>query len=300
MAQANANLAVAGGESIKTRPLGPTLGMEVLGVDLARPQPGALDAVKALWARHPVLVFRGQRLSEDEQIAFTRHFGELAVYQEADKRSTRNPEVLRIGNVEEDGSMRRADGPVVRFYQALTGLWHTDGSYKTVPSYASVLHAIEVPPAGGQTCWANTEAAYRAMPEEMRQRIAGKHMVHNLEFTRWFLDGLPPRSEEDRRALPPVCHPVVRRHDDGRTSLYISANVAYYVGGMPHEDGKRLHAELLAWATRPEFVYCHDWRVGDVVMWDNRFTLHRVLPFDAANHRRLMQRTELVGSEIPV
>jgi alpha-ketoglutarate-dependent taurine dioxygenase len=297
----NANTrSAAPDKMLETRPLSANLGVEVVGLDLSQSL-GAetLDAIKRLWRRHLILLFRGQRLSEESQIAFTRNFGDLAVFTEADKRSTRNPEIVRIGNVDEDGAKRTVDNHISRYYAILTGLWHTDGSYKTVPSYASALHAIEVPPSGAQTCRANTEAAYAAMPEAMRRRIEGKHMVHDLEFTRQFAEGLPPRTDADRRAVPPVCHPVVRRHPDGRKSLYISANVAYYVGGMSFEEGKKLHAELVAWATQPQFVYCHSWMPGDLVMWDNRFTLHRVTPFDGAQHRRVMQRTELVGTEIP-
>ena len=105
-------------------------------------------------------------------------------------------------------------------------------------------------------------------------------------------------SEEERRQSPPATHPIVRRHADGRKSLYISGNVAYYVGGMALDEGRRLHAYLLDWVTQPQFVYEHRWTVGDVVMWDNRPTMHRVLPYDAAQ-RRVLQRTELKGTEIP-
>jgi alpha-ketoglutarate-dependent taurine dioxygenase len=284
----------------RTRQLHPTIGLEITGIDLSRPlDDSAIGAIGALWREHLVLVFPGQSLTEDQQIAFTRNFGELDVTVEDDKKSSKHPEVLRIGNVDEHGAKLGPDHPIPMYFSALTTPWHTDGSYRPVPSFASMLHALEVTPEGGETCFANAIAAYKALPEDVKEHIAGKYMVHSYEFTRLFEERLPPLSPEERRSYPPVCHPVVRTHADGRKSLYISGNVAYYVGGMPLEDGKRLHAYLLDWVTQPRFVYTHRWTVGDVVLWDNRPTLHRVLPYDP-RHRRVLQRTELKGTEIPV
>lgn len=290
--------AVASG--LTTRKLHPNIGIEVRGVDLRQPLHAArIEELRALWRQYLVLVFPEQRLTEDQQMAFTRCFGDLDVTVEDDKKSTRNPEVLRIGNVDEDGRKLGPDHPIVMYYKALTTPWHTDGSYRAVPSFASMLHALEVVPEGGETCFANAIAAYDALPEEVKERVAGKYMVHSYEFTRHYEDRLPPLSAKERADFPPATHPVVRRHEDGRKSLYVSGNVAYYVGGMPLEEGKALHRFLLDWVTKPEFVYTHRWKVGDVVLWDNRPTLHRVLPYDP-KHRRVLQRTELKGVEIPV
>ena len=288
------------GASLQTRKLHRSIGLEITGLDLARPLSApTLQQIRELWSQHLVLVFPGQSLTEDQQIAFTRNFGELDVTVEDDKKSSRHPEVLRIANVDEAGQKLDVDHPIQRYFSTLTSLWHTDGSYRAVPSFASMLHALEVTPEGGETCFANAIAAYEALPDDVKRQVEGKHMVHSYEFTRHFEPGLPPLSADEKNAQPPVTHPIVRRHADGRRSLYISGNVAYYVGGMPFEDGKRLHATLLAWVTRPEFVYAHRWRVGDVVLWDNRPTLHRVLPYDP-RHRRVLQRTELKGTEVPM
>ena len=286
--------------TMQTRPLHPAIGLEIRGLDLARPlDPATLQQIRDLWARHLVLLFPGQSLTEDQQIAFTRNFGELdPSFVEADKRSTRNPEVLRIANVDEQGNKLAADHPIQRYFANLTTLWHTDGSYRAVPSFASMLHALEVTPAGGETCFANAIAAYEALPEDLLREVEGRHMVHSYEFTRHFEPTLPPLTREERDAQPPVTHPLVRRHADGRRSLYLSGNVAYYVGGMALEEGKRLHARLLDWVTQPRFVYEHKWTRGDVVLWDNRPTLHRVRPYDT-KYRRVLQRTELKGTEIP-
>ena len=286
------------GVGLGVRKLSPALGAEVTGVDLAEPLDDAtLSQIREIWAEHPVLVFPGQHLSEAQQVAFSRRFGELAIFIDKEKRSSGQPEILRIANVDEDGNLLDPDHPLRRYFAILTGLWHTDGSYKAIPSFGSMLHGLEVPPEGGETCYANMFRAYEAMPAEMKARIDGLHMVHNHEVTRLLAPGLEPMSEEKKAELPPVTHPLVRRHDDGRKSLYISANVAYYVGGMDLEAGKALHRELMEWAGRPEFVYCHKWRQGDLLMWDNRGLLHRVTPYDARKHRRVMQRTEIMGTE---
>jgi alpha-ketoglutarate-dependent taurine dioxygenase len=286
--------------AFEVRPLHPSLGAEVTGLDLARPLDAAtVTALKEAWARYQVLVMRGQSLSEEQQIAFSRHFGTLDVHIENDKTSHKRPEILRVANVDEDGNKLAPTDPIHRYYSVLTSVWHTDGSYRVVPSFASTLHALEIPPEGGDTCFANCRASYAALPDEMKRRLAGKHMVHSYAFTRYYAD-LPPLSAEQLEALPPVTHPVVRTHADGSKSLYLSANVARYVGGMAREDGEKLLTELLAWATKPEFVYQHKWQVGDVLMWDNRATLHKVTPWDAGNYRRALQRTELKGTEIPV
>lgn len=284
---------------IETRALHPSIGIEIRGLDLSAPLDAAtLAVVRDLWQKHLVLLFPDQSLTEEQQIAFTRNFGELDVTVEDDKKSARNPEILRIGNVDQQGERLAADHPISRYFAALTTLWHTDGSYRPIPSRGSMLHALEVTPVGGETCFANAIAAYEALPEDVKRRLEGKYMVHSYEFTRRFEPRLPPLSSREREDMPPTAHPIVRLHADGRKSLFVSGNVAYYVGGMPLEEGRRLHAFLLDWVTQPRFVYVHRWKVGDTVLWDNRPTLHRVLPYDP-HHRRVLQRTELKGTEIP-
>ena len=284
---------------IQTRPVHPEIGIEITGADLSTPLDSAtIGEIERLWRRHLVLVFPKQSLTEDRQIAFSRYFGELDITIEDDKKSSKNPEVLPIANVDEQGQKLDINHPIQHYFSTLTALWHTDGSYRAVPSFASMLHALEVTPEGGETCFANGIAAYEALPPGIKRQVEGKHMVHSYEFTRHFEPRLPPLSEEERLQSPPATHPIVRRHADGSRSLYVSGNVAYYVGGMPLDEGKRLHKYLLDWVTQPRFVYRHRWTVGDVVMWDNRPTLHRVLPYDPS-HRRVLQRTELKGTEIP-
>ena len=275
------------------------LGAEVRGVDLSQPlDADTVEQLKRIWAEHLVLVFPGQHLSEAQQVTFSRHFGELAVHVEPDKISDKVPEIFRVSNVDEHGTRIDPDSEYSRFFTVLTGLWHTDGSYKAVPSMGSTLHALEIPPEGGETWFCNMFAAYEALPDDVKEKIEGRHMVHAQDFTRVTCPGLTPLTTEQRAFVPPVTHPLVRTHGDGRRSLYVNAAVAYFVGGMPLEEGKAFHQHLMALATQPEFVYRHHWSVGDLVTWDNRGTMHRVTEYDGNKHRRAMQRTEIMGTEV--
>ena len=167
-----------------------------------------------------------------------------------------------------------------------------------MPSLGSILHGLEVPLEGGETWFCNMIRAYEALPPEIKQRIEGRHMVHAQDFTRVTCPGLTPLTQEQREQVPPVTHPLIRTLGDGRRSLFVNAAAAYFVGGMPFEDGKAFHKQLMDLATRPAHVYRHRWSLGDVVMWDNRATMHRVTPYDGNKYRRAMQRTEILGNEI--
>jgi alpha-ketoglutarate-dependent taurine dioxygenase len=284
-------------DSIIAKPLHPSIGVEVIGVDLSKPLSEIVfRQVRELWDGHQLLLFRNQSLTEEQQVAFSRRFGDLAVQTESDKRSSRNPEILRISNVDEKGMI---DRDTQRFFAILTGLWHTDGSYKPVPSHGSILHCLEAADVGGETCFANMIAAYETLPKAMKDRLTNKHMVHSYEFTRQFAPGIKPLTDAQKAELPPATHPVVRTLHDGRRTLYISANVGYYIGGMALEQGKALHTELLAWATQSRFVYEHKWRPGDLLMWQNPGTMHCIRSYDPQTPR-VMQRTEIVGHEVPV
>ena len=283
--------------SFSVEPLQP-FGAKIRGIDLAQPiDADTVDRIKAVWAEHLVLVLPGQSLSEEQQIVFTRNFGELAVHGDTDKLSTKNPNILRITNVREDGATMSLDHESVRFFTTLTAIWHTDGSYKPIPSMGSALHALEVPPEGGETWFCNMFMAYDALPAAMKARIEGLHMVHYQTFTHRLCPGLTPYTPEQEAAQPPVSHPLVRHHADGRRSLYITGTAAYFVSGMPIDEGEALHKELLALGTKDDFVYRHKWTAGDIVMWDNRPTMHRATRYDGLKYRRAMQRTEITGWE---
>jgi alpha-ketoglutarate-dependent 2,4-dichlorophenoxyacetate dioxygenase len=181
-------------------------------------------------------------------------------------------------------------------YQLANMLWHTDSSFKPVPSLCSLLSARIVPPEGGATEFASTRAAYPSLPDDLKQRIAGLTVVHDFSWSR---DQVRPGffTAEERAVYPPVRHPIVRTNPvNGRKSVFIGAH-ASYIEGWPIEQGRILLTQLLEHVTQPEFVYRHEWREGDLVIWDNRCALHRATPYDSTRYKRFMQRTTVGGED---
>lgn len=256
--------------------------------------------IEQLWLRHALLLFPRQAITDAQQIAFARRFGELEIHPAKEHRSSRHPEIYRVANVDEAGRILppASDGAK---YMSLTRLWHSDSSFREVPSNGSILHGIEVVEGAGQTLFCDLAAVYEALDEAMRRRIAGLRVVHSHENILGFVDGLKEVAAEKYDPLPPVTHPLVRRHPvTGRLSLFISPHTMEGIAGMMHDqrsraEGRALLDELTAFAIQDRFVYRHEWRKDDVIMWDNRCLMHAVMPYDATNLRRIMHRTTLVG-----
>jgi len=273
--------------------MSPAGGVEVLGADLSQPPAPALKALilRAL-REHHVVVVRDQALTKERQYALTLNFGEIE--QHVGRHSDARYDVVHsVTNLDRDGNPTDALDTRGNYF------WHTDKSYHAVPSFMTMLHAVELPPEGGDTQFANMALAYDALPAETRQCIAGLRCVHSWEASR-LASGSRPASEAEIRERPAVEHPLVRTDPDtGRKALYMGTHAAT-IAGMPDAQGKALLAELLAQATRPEFVYTHRWRPGDLVMWDNRYLLHRALAnYAMAAHRRVLHRTVVRGT-VPV
>ena len=179
-------------------------------------------------------------------------------------------------------------------YQLANMLWHSDSSFKPVPALCSLLSARIIPPEGGATEFASTRCAYPALPEDMKGRVAGAIAVHDFSWSR---DQIRPGffTAEERATYPPVRHPLVRTNPvNGRQGLFLGAH-ASHIEGMPIEDGGALLKELLDHVTQPQFRYRHEWKEGDLVVWDNRCVLHRATPYDSARYKRLLQRTTVSG-----
>ncbi len=274
----------------------PLLGTEVLDVDLARDfSDEEIRELHALWMEHPLLVFPRQAISDAEQIAFARRFGELEIHPAKEHRSSKHPEIYRVANVDEAGKLLppASDGAK---YMSLTRLWHSDSSFREVPSNGSILHGIEVVKGAGLTLFCNLAAVYAALDESMKRRIAGLRVVHSHEHILSFVDGLKQVAGGKYEELPPVTHPLVRRHPvTGRASLFISPHTMEGVVGMDEREGRALLEELTAFAIQERFVYRHEWEKDDVIMWDNRCLMHAVMPYDANRVRRVMHRTTIVG-----
>lgn len=271
--------------------LSPAGGVAITGADLSRPlSPAVREAVLAAFRDHHVLVFRDQDLSREDQLAFTRQFGEIEDHVARHSAASRYGLVHTVTNVGEDGK------PTPKLAQTGNYHWHTDKSYHAVPSLMTVLHAKELPPVGGNTQFANMVMAYDALPDATKRRIAGMRVIHSWAASRRRA-GAPPPPEIEMRERPPVEHPLVRTHPDtGAKALYIG-NHASHIAGMPEDEGEAFLMELLEHATQPQFVYTHQWHDGDLVLWDNRCLLHRALAnYDMGTHRRVLHRTVVTGT----
>ena len=265
------------------------------GIDLTQPldDEQIADIGRAM-DEHAVLVFRGQALTPEQQLRFARTFGELDLgFKKASKSATRlqHDELLDISNVAEDGQV--AD----RNHRKIVGnlanqLWHSDSSFQAPAARYSMLHAVVLPAEGGETEFADVRAAYDALPEPQKQRLAGLSAEHYALHSR-FLLGDTDYTEEQRRAIPSAVWPLVRRHaGSGRDLLFIGAH-ASRVMELSLAEGRLLLMDLLEHATQPRFVYRHAWQPRDLVMWDNRSTLHRGRAFDLSVRRELRRTTTL-------
>lgn len=281
------------------RPFEAALGAEVRGVDLSQDLDDATFAViKRAWNDHSVLLFRDQAIDEVRHIAFSRRFGDLEIHVLDQYLHPEYPEILIVSNVMDDDRH-------VGIYDA-GRYWHTDLSYMAVPSRGSLLYAIEIPrdAAGnalGDTLFASTAAAYDALSEPMKRRIAPLKAEFSLanRHARLVADGDPDAALSDahRRKAPPVTHRVVRTHPDtGRRSIYVNEGQTSRILGLPEAEARDLLHALCAHCTRPEFVYRHRWRAGDLLMWDNIPTQHLAISDYALPQRRYLHRTTLRGT----
>jgi len=270
----------------RIEPLAPVLGASITGLDLRRPMSAATkQAVYDALIRYHVICFRDQTLTQDEQIAFTEQFGTLERHI-ARNRGAGHPLVHIVSNLGPDG---KPSGKVA------STKWHSDKSFREQPSLATILHALVMPPDGGETCFANMVAAYEALSDDDKLQLADVRVVHSWEISR-LRSGTKATPEEIADA-PPMAHPLVRTiPETGKKALFMGEHAAYF-DGAPEEYGRIRLEELTAHAVDERFVYRHKWKAGDVVMWDNRCLLHRANPnFDAARFPRVLQRTCLRGN----
>jgi alpha-ketoglutarate-dependent taurine dioxygenase len=282
---------------IVVRPLAPALGAEVVGIDLGSPLSEQTRAeVMHAWQHHLVLVFPNQPISDEQQISFSREFADLEVYPLSDNRDVGHPEIFRVSNCDLNGTLLPANDPE-SLWNNLTEYWHTDSSYRAVPAKGAVLHGIEVPQRGADTTFVNLTAAFEALPALRRSELEGYDATHDWEFGYSYASHLMKAMDgKEVAAVPPVRHPLVRTDQTtGRKSLYISPGYICGISGMGDDSAQSLIKELCDWATRPEFVFKHHWQNHDVLMWDNRTTMHARDAFDFGEHRRIMHRTTLVG-----
>jgi alpha-ketoglutarate-dependent 2,4-dichlorophenoxyacetate dioxygenase len=278
--------------SISIFPVTPDFAAEVGDVDLSQPlPPDVQNEIKAAFWKYAVLVFPEQQLTPEQHVAFATNFGPL----ETSIAAYRSDEKLRIRADLADVSNLNPENEVwetasrQRMFQLGNRLWHTDSTFRHVPALASLLYGRAIAPIGGHTEFADERAAWDALPESTRKRIDGLVAEHSIFTSRAKL-GFHDFSDEERAAMPPVKQVLVRTlPENGRRSLYLASHAGRVIG-MPEDEGRKLLDELIAHATQRQFIYTHRWRTNDLVMWDNRCTMHRGTDFDDLRWKRDMQR----------
>ena len=276
--------------AIEVRKIGEALGAEVSGVDLSQPLvPELFAEIRKAWLEHLVLRFRGQALSDPQLLAFSRLFGELdppGPNPYGKPFLPEQPDMNVISNI-------KADGVPIGGLGDGEAIWHADMTYVERPPMAAILHALEVPPSGGDTYWANMYLAYETLPAELKRKVEGRVAVHDATYNSAGLRRKGYKEVTDPREAPGAHHPLVRVHPEtGRKCLFLGRRRNSYVVGLPFAESEALLDEIWRHATQPELTFRQKWRVGDVLVWDNRCTLHRRDAFDPSA-RRLMHRTQI-------
>jgi taurine dioxygenase len=272
--------------ALKTSPLSPALGAEISGVDLRKDLSAAAFAeIEDVWHENLVVVLRDQVLSEDDQVRFAKRFGPLSV-SHTRRFNTDNPAVMLISNIRENGEPIGAlpDGEMH---------FHTDQCHQEKPAKGSMLYSIEIPSKGGNTLFANCYRAYETLPEKIKAQIAGKKAINAYDYDA----ASRTRGSKIREGIPYQAHPMVRTHPvTKRKALYVNRLMTVAIEGMEAEESDALLNDLFDHQEQPEFVYEHVWRLNDLVLWDNRCTLHARLDFDPSE-RRLMRRVVIAGDK---
>ena len=276
---------------LTTRALHPHLGLEITNVDLAVVDDTTFDAIYALWRREPLLLLRRQCINERELVDFSRRFGELDILVRDDLLSKEHPEVIYVTN------LKREDGSPLGGLGSYELNWHHDQIYRQRPPTGSIFQAVEMPEGQARTSWCSTAHTYAALPEALRQQIDSLNAISKYGlrpehgFQRDLKDAGSVQKIHDR--TPPASHPMVLRDpESGRGALYVDPKKILGIDGLDDAQAGELIATLLPQLVRDEYVYTHDWRPGDVVMWDNARLMHRREAFDGSLPR-LAKRTTI-------
>jgi alpha-ketoglutarate-dependent 2,4-dichlorophenoxyacetate dioxygenase len=274
---------------LETRKLHPLYGVEIVGIDVAKPIDDATFAeIRAALDEHSLLLFRGLDMTDERQIAFSERFGPLL------RATSNNPgggtPFSRQSNLDmKTGAFIPAGDKRMR-YQKANEAFHSDGSYRVVPALCSLLSGRVVPPVAGATEFTTMRGVWDALPADKQRMLEGLVAEHSLFYSRSLVDPTV-MNDEQKKEMPPVRQAVVRTNPvNGREAVFLGAHASHIVG-WPVEEGRKLIGEIMTLAAEPRFVYSHPWREGDLVVYDNRCLLHRATPYDIAQHRRILQRT---------
>ncbi|MCW5770718.1 MAG: TauD/TfdA family dioxygenase [Rhodospirillaceae bacterium] len=271
---------------LQTRPLMPNFGVEIMGVDIAHADEETINEVLRTFHRHGAILLRNQKLTQADQLAFTKRFGEPEGNTRLEYTDPDFPEVYVISN-------KIVNGRLIGDYASGIG-WHTDFSYGEKPALCTMLYSLEAPPEGSDTLLADLCAAWNALPPEKQKQVEGMIIHHSYEALAK-MRGIE-MTPAQKAALPDVFHPLVRRHPaDGRKALWVSTGTVKGIVGIPNPEGLDLIDELVEFATQERFVYRHKWKAGDLLVWDNRCTLHTGTEFDTKKYVRHVHRTWVKG-----
>lgn len=271
-------------------PITDGIGTEVRGIDVTDDIPDRdFERIYQAWLDTTILLFRGQNMTPEQHIAFTKRFGEIYTFTRSQFGESAHPEILVLSNIKKDGK------PVGSAYSGR--VWHSDGHFLSNPPVGSMLYARVVPPVGGDTWYGNMYAAYDALPEALKDRVKDlKVIISRVQSRPYNYPDRPPPTAEERAEWVDVAHPVVRVHEEsGRKALMVGGNVPWRIEGMAEEESLPLITFLQEFAVQPQFTYRHTWRPGDIILWDNRSAMHRATYYDDVAHTRMMHRTTISG-----
>jgi taurine dioxygenase len=275
------------------RRLTPHLGAEILDVTLADAISDAVFAgIHRAFLEYQVLLFPAQDVPPERQVALARRFGEVQIHVMNQYHADGYPELYRLSNLDAHGK------PNGRHPDKGTLAWHTDGSWRRRTGQATIIYGEVMPRRGGETHFCDMYGAYERLDSAWKRRIANLRAVHNLDFSRNRRHGEDPMTDEQRRATPPVDHPVVRTHPQTKRKCLFLGDHAESIVGMPYEEGRALIDELNALAPHPDLTYEHRWQPGQLLVWDNRCTMHRATPYDPVSEGRVIRRCTVLG-DIP-
>ena len=272
-------------------PLHPQFGCEIKGVTLEEAvSDSVFPMIYDAFLRYQLILFRDVDLPPATQVALARRFGEVQVHVMNQYHGyADHPEIYVLSNLDEKGQ------PNGKHPDKGTLFWHTDGSWRPTPGLATMMYSERVPEAGGHTEFASTYEAYDRLSPEMKARLDGLNAIHNLDFSRTRRHGEDPMTEEQKRKVPPVPHPVIRRHPEtGRPALFLGDH-AETIEGMDYQEGRDLIEHLMSTSITDDMIYSHKWQPRECAIWDNRCTLHRATGFDTTKHIRVMRRCTTLG-----
>lgn len=282
----------------KLVPLHPIFGAEVLGADLREPpSPELVQLIDRAMADYAVVVIRDQKITDQDHIRFTRAFGPLELMPDLGTDKHRGgrllPEMYDASNLDHDGEIITPDSARAKFNKG-NELFHSDSSYNDLPTKWSLLMGHIVPPEGGNTEFIDMRAVYDALSDDMKAKVDPLAVEHYIWHSRQ-KGGLTGITLQMEAAMPPVHHPLVRLSENGRKALYMGGHASHIVG-WPVEEGRKFLDELYEFATQPQFIYSHKWQVGDLLIWDNRCTMHRGTPFSYFKYKRDLRATRMLES----